>query len=56
MSHKEVFIVAAKRTPMGGFMGGLSSVSATDLGSVAIKSAIDQAGLDANLIDEVFFR
>ena len=54
MSHKEVFIVAAKRTPMGGFMGGLSSVSATDLGSVAIKSAIDQAGLDANLIDEVF--
>jgi len=54
MSQKEVFIVAAKRTPMGRFMGSFSSMSATDLGAVAVKSALEQSGLESELIDEVF--
>lgn len=51
MSDGTVVIVAAKRTPMGGFMGSLSGVSATDLGAQAIQSAC--AGIDVNSIDEV---
>ena len=34
---KDVYIIAAVRTPIGGFMGGLSTISATELGSIAIK-------------------
>ncbi|WP_026374721.1 thiolase family protein [Aestuariibacter salexigens] len=51
MSNESVVIVAAKRTPMGGFMGSLSALSATDLGAEAIKAATD--GIDQQLIDEV---
>ena len=51
---KEVVIVSAVRTPMGSFMGSLSSVSATKLGAVAIKGAVDKAGIDANAVQEVF--
>ena len=51
---KEVYIVSAVRTPIGSFMGGLSSISATELGSVAIKGALDKAGLDYTSVDEVF--
>lgn len=51
MSNKSVVIVAAKRTPMGGFMGGLSAVAATDLGAEAIKAAC--ADIDLNIVDEV---
>ena len=51
---KEVYIVSAVRTPIGSFLGGLSSVSATQLGSVAIKGAIDKSGLDFAAVDEVF--
>jgi acetyl-CoA C-acetyltransferase len=51
---KEVYIVSAVRTPIGSFMGGLSSVSATQLGSVAIKGAIEKSGLDFATVDEVF--
>ncbi|WP_346993668.1 thiolase family protein [Alteromonas gracilis] len=51
MSNESVVIVAAKRTPMGGFNGSLSGVSATDLGEVAIKSAVEN--LDVSAIDEV---
>ena len=50
---KEVFIVAAVRTPIGSFGGSLSSLSATQLGGIAIKGAIDKLQLDINLIDEV---
>lgn len=49
-----VVIVSAVRTPIGSFMGSLSSLSAPTLGAVAIKGAIDRIGLDSNLIDEVF--
>ncbi|MEC5156209.1 acetyl-CoA C-acyltransferase [Chryseobacterium sp. MP_3.2] len=51
---KEVFIVAAARTPMGSFLGSLSSVPATKLGSVAIKGALDQINLDPSLVQEVY--
>jgi acetyl-CoA C-acetyltransferase len=51
---KEVFIVAAARTPMGSFMGGLSSVPATQLGGVAIKGALEKGNVKAEMIDEVF--
>ena len=51
---KEVYIIAAVRTPIGAFMGGLSTISATELGSVAIKGALDRSNLPVNLIDEVF--
>lgn len=52
--NKEVYIVAAVRTPIGAFMGGLSTISATELGSIAIKGAIEKSNLPINLIDEVF--
>lgn len=51
---KEIYIVAAVRTPMGAFLGGLSTIPATQLGSTAIKGALDKAGLDPTLVDEVF--
>jgi acetyl-CoA C-acetyltransferase len=51
---KEVYIVSAVRTPIGSFMGGLSTISATELGSIAIKGALDKAGLDYTTVDEVF--
>src|SRR3989338_1995783 len=51
---KEIYIVAAVRTPMGAFLGGLSSIPATQLGSIAIKGALDKSGIDPALIDEVF--
>ena len=48
-----IVIVAAKRTPMGGFMGGLSAVSATTLGATAIRGAITAANLSHDQVDEV---
>lgn len=51
MSNESVVIVAAKRTPMGGFMGSLSALPATELGAAAIKAV--SGGMDVNEIDEV---
>ena len=51
---REVYIVAAVRTPMGSFGGSLKSLTATQLGSVAIKGAMDKINLDINLVDEVY--
>lgn len=48
-----IYIVAAKRTPIGSFNGALSSVSAPTLGAAAIKGAISQCHIDPTLIDEV---
>ncbi|WCP69690.1 acetyl-CoA C-acetyltransferase [Vibrio tubiashii] len=50
---EKVYIVAAKRTPIGSFLGGLSSQSAVELASLTIKSALAQAELDPTMIDEV---
>lgn len=51
---KQIVIVSAVRTPIGSFMGGLSTIPAPELGAIAIKGALDSINLDANLIDEVF--
>ncbi len=50
---KKVVIVSAARTPIGSFMGALSSVTAPQLGAAAIKGALDKINLDYNLVDEV---
>ncbi|AIY13809.1 acetyl-CoA C-acyltransferase [Cellulophaga baltica] len=50
---KKVVIVSAVRTPIGSFMGSLSTVSAPKLGATAIKGALDKIKLDASLVEEV---
>ncbi|KAM3431216.1 hypothetical protein NHJ13734_007395 [Beauveria thailandica] len=50
-----VYIVSAARTPIGSFLGSLSSLSATQLGSVAIKGAVERAGIKPEEVDEVYF-
>jgi acetyl-CoA C-acetyltransferase len=51
---KEVFIVAAKRTPTGGFLGSLSDFSATELGALAIRETYESAGIDPAIISSVY--
>jgi len=51
--NKRIAIVSAVRTPIGKFLGGLSTLTATKLGAIAIKGALDKIGLDYNLVDEV---
>jgi acetyl-CoA C-acetyltransferase len=51
---KEVYIVSATRTPIGSFGGSLASLSATQLGAIAIKSAVEKAGLQPTDIQEVY--
>lgn len=52
---KRVFIVAAVRTPMGSFNGKLSGISAPKLGAIAIKGALEKAGVQSDQVDEVYF-
>nr|GMD39262.1 acetyl-CoA acetyltransferase, cytosolic 1-like [Ipomoea batatas] len=52
---RDVCVVGVVRTPMGGFLGSLSSLSATKLGSIAIKGALERANVDPSLVQEVFF-
>jgi acetyl-CoA C-acetyltransferase len=51
--ENDVVIVSAVRTPIGSFLGGLSSVAAPHLGAIAIKGALDQINLNPNQVDEV---
>ena len=51
---EDVFIVDANRTPIGSFQGSLSSVKATDLGSISIKAVIERGQIDVNDVDEVY--
>ncbi|MGV4413256.1 acetyl-CoA C-acyltransferase [Chryseobacterium sp. T1] len=51
---KEVFIVSAVRTPIGSFMGSLSTVPATQLGSAAVKGALEKINLDPNQVQEIY--
>ena len=51
---KEVYIVSATRTPIGSFGGGLASISATQLGAIVIKSAVEKAGLQFTDLQEVY--
>ena len=49
----DAYIIAGVRTPIGGFLGGLSSISATDLGGIVVEHAVARSGLSAAQIDEV---
>ncbi|WP_417428938.1 acetyl-CoA C-acyltransferase [Halpernia sp.] len=51
---KEVFIVSAVRTPIGSFLGSLSGIPATELGSIAIKGALDKINLNPEEVQEVY--
>ncbi|GGW96836.1 acetyl-CoA C-acetyltransferase [Salegentibacter mishustinae] len=53
MMNNEVVIVSAARTPIGSFLGSLSTVEATDLGAVAIKGALNKINLKPELVQEV---
>ncbi len=50
----KVYILAAVRTPIGSFGGALSTLSAPQLGSIAIRGALDKSGVDAEQVEEVF--
>jgi len=52
--NQDIVIVAFARTPIGSFLGTLSNIPATKLGSIAIKGALDKIGLNPNKIDEVY--
>ncbi|MGB3183304.1 MAG: acetyl-CoA C-acyltransferase [Cyclobacteriaceae bacterium] len=51
---KEVYIVSAVRTPIGSFGGSLASVVATELGATALKGAMEKAGIQPEVVNEVF--
>eukprot|EP00956_Cyclotella_meneghiniana_P003532 scaffold4357_cov22-Cyclotella_meneghiniana.AAC.1 len=56
MTMTNIFIVAAKRTPFGSFGGSLKSLTATELGTIATKSALASSNnLDPSLVDAVYF-
>ena len=48
-----IVIAGAARTPMGGFQGELSGATASHLGAVAIRAALERAGVGADAVDEV---
>jgi len=50
-----IVIVSAVRTPMGGFQGDLKGLTAPQLGSAAIRAAVERAGIAADAVDEVLF-
>lgn len=52
--NKEVVIVSAVRTPIGSFLGSLSTITASNLGAVAIKGALNKINLKPELVQEVF--
>ncbi len=51
---RDVVIVGAARTPIGAFQGALSSLKAPELGAVAIKAALERAGVKAELVEQIF--
>jgi len=54
MNNRTVYIVSAVRTPIGSFGGSLKDLSATQLGAIAIKAAVERAGLKPDQIEEVY--
>ncbi|MCS7188244.1 MAG: acetyl-CoA C-acyltransferase [Bacteroidia bacterium] len=52
---RPIYIVAAKRTPIGSFLGSLSAVPAPDLGAIALKAALEQANIPPTAIEELYF-
>ena len=49
----EVFIVGAARTPIGRFLGSLSSLPAPELGAVAVRAAVERSGIDPATVEDV---
>ncbi|KFM62698.1 Acetyl-CoA acetyltransferase A, mitochondrial, partial [Stegodyphus mimosarum] len=54
MSLNDVVIISSARTPIGSFRGSLSSLSAVQLGSIAINGAVENAGIQKDVVQEVF--
>jgi len=54
-TNQDVFIVSVARTPIGSFRGTLSALTAPQLGSIAIKGALERAGISGKDVDEVYF-
>jgi len=54
MATEPVVILSYARTPMGSFQGSLSGASATDLGAIAVKGAVERAGVDGAAIDRIY--
>ena len=54
MSHDPVVIAGYARTPMGGFQGALAPAKATELGSAAVKAAVERSGVDPALIERIY--
>ena len=48
-----IMILGAARTPLGAFQGGFAGIPATELGAVAIKAALEDAGVSGDQVDEV---
>jgi acetyl-CoA C-acetyltransferase len=55
MAQDTIVIVSAARTPLGAFQGNFSSLTAANLGAAAIKAAVERAGIDGALVEEVLF-
>lgn len=53
MQTKEVYVISAVRTPIGSFGGSLASLSATELGGIALKGALEKAGVDPKHVQQV---
>lgn len=53
-TNRDAVILAAQRTPIGSFMGALASVPATKLGTIALKAALEKAGIKPEQIEEVY--
>jgi len=53
MQHDPIVIVGAARTPLGGLQGDFASLAASDLGAVAIRAALERAGVEAGAVDKV---
>lgn len=51
---RDVFIVSVARTPVGGLLGGLSPLSAVELGALSIGAALERSGLDAGMVESVY--
>jgi len=54
-ANDPIVIVSAARTPMGGFQGDFASLTAAQLGGIAIKAAVERAGIAADTVEEVIF-
>ena len=53
--NETVYLIAAVRTPIGKFGGGLSSLTAAELGIASAKATLARSGIDPNVVDEVIF-